>query len=62
MHLILATAFVRAFPGFEHELINVQLARRDVAPGRGEADDGHLEIFLSETDGIKHGPSVKQPA
>ena len=46
---------VRAFLNFEREFINVHVARRDVAPGGRDTDDGLLEIFLREADGIKHG-------
>ncbi len=45
----------RLRPRFERELIDVHVARRDVAPGRGDADDALLEIFSREADGIKHG-------
>ena len=51
----LAAGGVRALLGFERELVNVHVARRDVAPRRGDADDGLGKIFLRETDGIKHG-------
>ena len=51
----LATGSVRAFFGFERELVNVHVAGRDVAPCRGDADDGLGKIFLREADGIKHG-------
>ena len=51
----LATASVRTFLGFNREFINVHVARRDVAPGGRDADDGLLEIGLGEADGIKHG-------
>ena len=41
--IALPPAFVRAFLGFEREFINVHVARRDVAPGGSDADDGFLE-------------------
>jgi len=47
--------FIRAFLGFEREFINVHVAWRDIAPGGRDADDGLLEIFFREADGIKHG-------
>ncbi len=51
----LATVGIRAFLGFERKFVNVHVARRDIAPGRCDADDGLLEIFFRKTDGIKHG-------
>ena len=51
----LAAGGVRAFLGFERELVNVHVARRDVAPGGGDADERLLEILGFEADGIKHG-------
>jgi hypothetical protein len=51
----LAAAGVRAFLGFERELVDVHVARRDVGPSGRDADERLLEIFLGEADGIQHG-------
>ena len=40
---------------FEREFINVHVARCDVAPSGGDADDGLLKILRREADGIEHG-------
>jgi hypothetical protein len=45
----LAAAGVRAVLGFERAFISVHVAQRYVALGRGDADDGLLEIFFRET-------------
>ena len=36
----LAAGLVGAFFGFQRQFVNVHVARRDVAPGRGDADEG----------------------
>ena len=51
----LAAAFVHALLGFERELVDVHVARRDIAPGGGDADERLLEILGLEADRIKHG-------
>ncbi len=50
-----AAVFIRAFLGFQRELVDVHVARGDVAPGGGDADDGLGKIFRLETDRIQHG-------
>ncbi len=40
---------------FDGQFVDVHVARGDIAPGRGDADEGLGEILLLEADGIQHG-------
>jgi len=46
--------FVRAFPGFEREFINVHFARRDHALRRGDAENGLGMILRLEPNGMQN--------
>ena len=39
------------------ETIDVHVAGRDHAPGRGDPDDGFLEVFVREADRVQHRPA-----
>ena len=55
----LATGLGAAFRGGDGELVDVDVAGRDLAPGGGDADLGFLEIGAVEADGVKHGAALR---
>ena len=49
--MALPPASLAPFSASQRQLVNVHVARRDHAPGGGDADDGFLEILRFEADG-----------
>ena len=55
--IALPPAGVRPGLGLPRELVDVHVAGRDHAPGRGDADLRFLEILARESDRMKHRPA-----
>ncbi len=51
----LPPALVTPVRGVARERVDVDVARRDLAPRRADADLGLLEVFAREADGVQHG-------
>ena len=52
-----AARFVHPQGHVHREVVDMNVARRHLAPGRDHADLRLVEIFLLEPDGVEHGPA-----